>query len=114
MAKFKKKPKKLTKRQEIEEKRLAEHERIVNELAKTEPGTEKYDALQRELHQFDSIDNDKDRIKITDKNSKREHLGKTLISGGVTALLGAVALSKDAVSPMTSKLGQNFFNKILK
>ena len=113
MAKFKK-SKKLTKRQEIEEKRLAEHERIMNELAKATPGTDEYDALQRELHSFESIDNEKDRVKNCDKNSKREHIGKTLISGGVTAILGAVALSKDAASPITSKLSQNFFGKILK
>ena len=108
------KSKKLTKRQEIENKRLEEHERIMDELKKATPGTDAYDALQRELHQFESIDNEKDRIKAAKSSSTKEHIGKTFITSGVTALLGGIALSKDAIEPMTSKLSQNFFGKMLK
>lgn len=111
---LKKKQKKLSEAELLEQRIQKEHNRVIDEMEKTKPGTPEYDKLQQEEHQFASRGNEKDRIKISDKNSKREHIGKSLISGGVTAILGAVALQRDKAAPICSKLAQNFFSKTLK
>lgn len=115
MAKFKKKkPKKLNEDELLENRILKQHNRIISKMEKTEPGTPEYDKLQQEEHQFASRRNEDKRIKMADKNSRREHIGKTLITVGGTTLLGAKALAQDKIAPICSKVALNFFNKTLK
>ena len=111
---LKKKQKKLSEDELLEERIRKQHNRVIDKMEKTEPGTPEYDKLQQEEHQFSSRNNETSRIEIADRNSKREHIGKTLISVGGTTVLGAIALAADRISPICSKITQNFFSKTLK
>lgn len=115
------KPKKVKKQKEptqlerINEKALNEHERLLNKLNKCDPNSDEYDAVLKELKEFESIQREKEKVQNSSDNSKREHIGKTLIQGGVT-LLSATALMglEKGGTPIVGKTASTFVASLFK
>lgn len=100
--------------EEINSKVLNEHERLVNKLKSCEPNSDEYDAVLKELKEFESIQREKDKTNNSDKNSKREHIGKTLITSGATLLATISLMGVEKSVPITGKTAQNFISSIFR
>lgn len=111
---FKKKPKELTQEQRINKGVLDQHERLVKKLSECQPDTDEYDNVLKELQQFESIQRDKDKNKNCDKDSKRSHIGKSLITtgGGIITALGLMGLEKS--TPLTGQTAKSFISSIFR
>lgn len=116
MAKDKKakKVKELTQEERINEKVLNEHERLVNKLNSCEPDTDEYDNVLKELKEFEAIQREKDKCKNSDKDSKRSHIGKSLITtgGGIITALGLMGLEKSV--PINGQTAKSFISSIFR
>lgn len=111
---FKKKPKELSQEERINKGVLDEHERLVKKLAECQPDTDEYDSVLKELKEFEFIQREKDKNKNSDKDSKRSHIGKSLITtgGGIITALGLMGLEKNV--PLTGNTAKSFINSIFR
>lgn len=112
-----KKPKKVkepTQEERINSKVLDEHERLVNKLKECQPDTDEYDAVLKELQQFESIQREKDKNKNCADDSKRAHIGKTLITtgGSILTAIGLMGLEKSV--PLNGQTAKSFIGSIFR
>ena len=110
-----KKVKEPTQLERINEKALNEHERLLNKLNSCDPNSDEYDAVLKELKEFESIQREKEKIQNSRDDSKRQHIGKTLIQSGVT-LLSATALMglEKSGTPIVGKTASTFVASLFK
>lgn len=111
---FKKKPKEISQEERINKGVLDEHERLVKKLSECQPDTDEYDSVLKELKEFEFIQREKDKNKNCDKDSKRAHIGKSLITtgGGIITALGLMGLEKNV--PITGNTAKSFINSIFR
>lgn len=112
-----KKPKKTkepSQEERINEKVLNEHERLVNKLKECQPNSDEYDAVLKELQQFEEIQRNKEKNRNCDKDSKRAHIGKSLITtgGGILTALGLMGLEKTV--PINGQTAKAFINSLFR
>lgn len=110
-----KKVKEPTQLERINEKALNEHERLLNKLNSCDPNSDEYDAVLKELKEFENIQREKEKIQNSRDDSKRQHIGKTLIQSGVT-LLSATALMglEKSGTPIVGKTASTFVASLFK
>lgn len=111
---FEKKPKELSQEERINKSVLDEHERLLKKLAECQPDTDEYDSVLKELKKFEFIQREKDKNKNADKDSKRNHIVKSLITSGagIVTALGLMRLEKDV--PLTGNTAKSFINSIFR
>lgn len=106
--------KELTQEERINEKVLNEHERLVNKLSKAEPNSDEYDAYLKELRELENINNEKNKLKNCDKDSKREHLGKNLITTGGGIITAGLLMGLEKSVPINGQTAKSFISSIFR
>lgn len=98
----------------IDEQVKSEHKRIVDLLAKAEPGSAEYAKLLGQLKEFECIQNKKDELKNSDTDSKRKHIGTGLISAGAGIITTGAWFAIEKNYAVTGKTAQQFIGSIFK
>lgn len=109
-----KKEKKVSQKERINQKVLNQHERLVNRLSKAEPDSDEYNELLKELERFETIQREKEKSKTSDKDSKRNNIGKTLINGGTNLLISVGLFCVEKNFPIVGKTADAFIKSIFK
>lgn len=110
---FKKKPKELSQEERINKKVLDEHERVVDKLSKAEPNSDEYDAYLKELGNLENINNEKNKLKNSDKNSKRQHLGTNLITTGGGIITAGLLMGLEKSVPINGQTAKTFIGSAM-
>ena len=114
MGKKSKKNPEPTNQEQIHEMAEEQHKRLYLKLKLLKPNTPEYDAVLKEIKEFEAIQREKDKVKNSDANSKREHIGKSLITTGGTVLMTTALMGMEKYVPIVGNVSKGLVQKILR